>query len=76
MEMVFCKSGLDLSSTVPQCSGGWVSVEANLIVTPAEQLPVNPENLVLALGSGILVVLPLALLLFGVKAAKQAINKS
>lgn len=76
MEMVFCKSGLDLSGTTPQCSGGWVSVEANLIVTPAEQLPVDPSNLMLAFGSGLLVVLPLALVLFGIKAAKQAINKS
>lgn len=76
MQMVFCKSDLDLSSTVPQCSGGWVSVEANLIVTPAEQLPVDPANLMLAFGTGILVFLPLAVAIFAIKAAKQAINKS
>ena len=76
MEMVFCKSGLDLSGTIPQCSGGWVSVEANLIVTPAEQLPVDPANITLAFGSGFLVVLPLMLALFGIKAARQALSKS
>lgn len=76
MEMVFCKSGLDLTKPVPRCLDGWVSVEANLIVTPSEQLPVDPANLMLAFGSGVLVVLPLALLLFGIKAAKKSIKLS
>ena len=75
MNLILCKGVLDISTQNPTCSE-WIAIESNIIVTPANQEPINPATLVLAAGSGVAVALPLVLMLFGVKMAKQFLKKS
>lgn len=75
MNLILCKGVLDISTQTPTCSE-WVAIESNIIVTPANQEPIDPANLVLAAGTGIAVVLPLVMALYGAKMAKQFLTKS
>ncbi|MEY8242192.1 MAG: hypothetical protein RPS99_01470 [Gammaproteobacteria bacterium] len=75
MQILMCKSGLDISTSVANCAE-WVSVEADIIITPSESLPIDVSVLMSAFGAGFVVMLPLVLALWMIKRAKESIKIS
>jgi hypothetical protein len=75
MQLLLCKGTLDLSGATATCTE-WATVEASLLLTPSSTEEVTAALLLEAIGGGIVVGLPLAMALFGIKYASKAINKS
>ncbi len=75
MDMLLCKSGLDITGATATCSE-WVSIAADVIITPSESLPIDVSVLMSAFGGGFVVMLPLVLALWMIKRAKETIKIS
>lgn len=73
--VLLCNGTLSYSSGTPQCTE-WIEVQADIIITPQENYSPDPQQLILAAGAGVVVGLPLAMALFGVKMAKKILMKS
>ena len=70
-----CKSGLDVSTNIASCAE-WVAIEADVIITPSESLPIDMNVLMAAFGGGFVVMLPLVLAIWMIKRAKETIKIS
>ena len=72
---IACSSGTSVAAEASQSGISQEQFNAMLGVALNESLPA-PEQLVLAFGAGLAVMVPLYVVLWGIRAARESINKS
>lgn len=74
MNALICNGHITFENGSPICPD-WQSVPTNIIITD-RNIDLDPNQLILAAGTGVAVGLPLVLTLFGIKMAKKFLMKS
>ena len=79
-QLITCPGDITFMSSggqVAKCSADWVVVtSADVITAGINSTYPSPESLLLALGAGIAVMVPLYVVLWGIRAARESITKS
>tara|TARA_Y100000296_G_C5037244_1_gene187929 strand:- start:312 stop:563 length:252 start_codon:yes stop_codon:yes gene_type:complete len=79
-QLITCPGDITFMSSgglIAKCSTDWAVVTSADVITAGlnSSLP-TPESLVLAFGAGVAVMVPLYGVLWGIRAARESINKS